>query len=387
MVFAHKPQEIALKGTSKNRQHLLFQRVGRWRGWNRQVAGWCWGILGGLWIGVSHAQTANEAGQCSDRMKRGAWKEAAACFSALVEAIPKNNTDPFLRRQKALYLQYAARSYAAYAKMQEGIPQRAYYYELAAAQLHRYLNEKLCDKLYQCRDARGLLQENESKIGYATLVFAGGDQPVRVEISGFETKIALVVEKQASQRLRPGSYQLQIAETAQAPHQKNLVLSPGQTQLVQVGRVAVAERKPPLLPTPPTNTSPPTGAYVLMAVGGGLVLVGVGMGIGSIVRGGQLAPLIEAEHVKLNRREIDPFNPTEIRRVDALVDEHDAMEVVNLAGWIGAGVGGALLLGGVIWFLAHPKTPATVKTASSSSHGIAAKTVILWRSSSEGRLF
>ncbi len=402
-----------MKKTSQKEHRLAHRLLAIFNGLERHLPLFFFravGIVGlcfGLWIGgmTSPVSAGNEANVCSDKMKRGVWKDAAACFLALVDAIPNNNSDPFLRRQKALYLQYVARSYAAYAKMQEGLPQRAYYYELAAKQLHRYLNEKLCDKLYQCRHARGLLQENESSIGYATLVMAGGDQPVRVEITGFETKISLAVDKQSSQRLRPGSYQLQITSTGQPPSEKSITLSPGQTKLLQVGRVAVVERRTPV-PPPPPPSSAPVGAYVLIAVGGGLALIGVGMGIGSIVRGGTLAPQIEAEKSLLDGSQTNQNDPVARRRIDALVGEHDAMEVVNLAGWIGAGVGGALLLSGVIWLLAHPKPSPTL--ANRSSHGLqenaripvvsrdvagdafkqsTARSVVLWRSSVDGRSF
>lgn len=309
------------------------------------------------------------------------WKEAASCFLALVNASPKGNKDPFLKRQKALYLQYAARCYSSYAKAQEGVSQRAYYYELAAVQLRRYLDEKLCDKVYQCRNARGLLQENESKIGYANLVFAGGQKPVSVKIKGFALELAITVQGQSSQKIRPGAYQLEIQEEGQASKQQNVLLSPGQTMLLRVGSSPVVVRKI-FVADKSSKVGPPTGAYVLMGIGGGLLLVGAGMGIGSLVRSYFVVEDIDNARLNLERNFAQYDTEEHRKKLDGWIGEYLALEPINISGWVILGVGSAVFVGGLVWMLVTmPKASPSAKTSSFSlPRSTKAHSVRLWTS-------
>ncbi|MCB9640288.1 MAG: hypothetical protein H6727_15440 [Myxococcales bacterium] len=336
---------------------------------------WCFGCFFGWGASLGWAQSSPSSA-CSEKMKRGQWKDAASCFLALVDAIPKDTKDLFSKKQKALYLKYTAQCYGNYAKAQEGASQRAYYYELAAAQLRRYLDEKLCDKVYQCRNTRGLLQEYESKIGYATLVFAAGTKPVTVKVAGFQFDKTITVNGQLSQKLRPGPYTLVIQEEGGASKQDSVVLTPSQTKLLRVGTAPVLIRK--VFVKSPAK-GPALGSYILMGIGGGLILIGAGMGIGTYVKSGSVADEIDNT---ISRLKEDPkgFNTKENQdKARDLVDELDLLDTLNVSGWVVLGAGGAVFVGGLIWMLATlPKAPPKVSAGPSFPHR--ARATLLWSS-------
>jgi hypothetical protein len=295
----------------------------------------------GFFLGVREVRAEDAAKECSRLFQQKEAQRAGDCFARLAEQMPAAaRLDALQKRQKGLYLQYAAKAYVAHAKEEMLVQKQSFFYEKAALLLRRYLDEKLCLKGYQCRSIQGLLYEYEKQIGYATLLLLDDSAtPPQIEILGDNVERRFVLNKKHTEKLRPGTYTLRVLYPGAAPSERVILLK---RETNHAERLFSPSQAPPKTAT----RGVPVAAWVVLGVGvasvvGGTVLLGV-----SLAMDGDIATKLES--------------PSEITAAQSreIGSTYASAKGLNTGGWVAVGVGGALALGGILWVVFAPKTPA-----------------------------
>jgi len=277
---------------------------------------------------------------CSRLFQQKEALRAGDCFAQLAEKMPASaQLDALQKRQKGLYLQYAAKAYVAHTKEEPLAQKQSYFYEKAVLLLRRYLDEKLCLQAYQCRSIQGLLYEYEKRIGYATLVLLD-DSPTspQVELSGYRVERRFLLNKKHTEKLRPGTYTLRVLYGGAAPIERVILLK---RETDHAERFSSPSQGPPKTAV----GSAPWAAWLVFGVGaaslaGGIVLLGA-----SLSMDGDVGAKLE------NAGDLTVTQSREIGNTYATA------RGLNTGGWVAVGVGAAVAVGGILWVVLAPKGP------------------------------
>ncbi|MCB9639639.1 MAG: hypothetical protein H6727_12165 [Myxococcales bacterium] len=298
-------------------------------------------FLGLGWpLSSTHAQS--EAKTCGQLFKQQQTKLAGDCFAQLAERMPPlQKLDELQKRQKGIYLQNAAKAYANHAQSAERANEQTFFFEKASQLLHLYLNEKLCNKDYQCRSVQGLLYEYEQKIGYATLsLFDESGTSPQVELRGYRYERRFTFQKKHTEKLRPGTYTMRVTYANAEPISRIFTIGKGENRPEKLVASIARPRTPPVV-----QKKAPLGAWVVLV--GGIVVVAGGaalLGVSLAMDGGVATRLSNSGSVA---------NADETKAVG---DEYNTALGLNTGGWVAIGAGAAIALGGVLWLVLAPKS-------------------------------
>lgn len=302
---------------------------------------WVVWLFVGAYFLISPAVWAEEDSKaCSRLFQQKEALRAADCFSRLAEKMAASvQLDALQKRQKGLYLQYAAKAYVAHTKEEPLAQKQSFFYEKAVLLLRRYLDEKLCLQAYQCRSIQGLLYEYEKRIGYATLVLLD-DSPTspQVEILGYQVDRRFMLNKKHTEKLRPGTYTLRVLYAGAVPIERVILLK---------RETDHAERfsSPSQGPAKTAAGSAPWVAWLVFGVGaaslaGGIALVG--------------ASLATDSDVAAKLENAGGLTVTQSREIG---NTYATARGLNTGGWVAVGVGAAVAVGGILWVVLAPKSP------------------------------
>ncbi len=300
------------------------------------------GIIG---FGADVSAQSMDAKACHALLKQ-APRLAADCYVRVAEQIKLTpQSSPIDRKQKALLLENAAKSYEQAASRSTKIEERAYLFELSGNYLRQILSEKLCIKVYRCKSIQGLLYQVQQETGYNNVTLLNPrKEPVEVEIRGYQYENKLQIAERWAGALRPGVYTFRATYAGQASRTIQMTLEPRKDQLIY---------------TAPVGVPIPTGAWLLTGAGAAFVAIGatsLAIRIAAIEK-------VNYERLEGYAKDAREGNLTDanyyaavegLRRANDILDTTQPLRFI---GWIAVGIGGAAVIGGLVWMFL-PRKPA-----------------------------
>ena len=353
--------------------------------------------------------------------------EAAQCFHGKANKMPKGKKlNPFDRTIKGRHMRNAAYAYQASAKRSKSASVFTFRIERAISILEEYLKEKLCDKKALCKLIQKQINALKKQIRYIRLTVATKkDQRAVVTITGYRFTKKHISPPVWSKMVRPGKYKITVSygnlppvkkEVSLAKHSKQtkvLLLPPAVPKKRMIPREPIprpnprplsrkVEPKSPLRAKPPVKSNPRIRplpvrrktpkpkplvrkkkprkkpaqkqrfqwwAVVTMGLGGTLVLLGGTFATVGYLGGKSLESDILAIKTKAKGKELAAAEEM-ARQGDSAAharERYDSAQSQLTLGWVLAGAGVAICVGGVLWYVLsrRPVNP-TQKKANSS---------------------
>ncbi|MCB9639634.1 MAG: hypothetical protein H6727_12140 [Myxococcales bacterium] len=279
---------------------------------------------------------------------------AAECYVRIAKRITLTKSSSLIdRKQKALLLENAAKSYEQAASQTKNPDERAYLYEQSGVYLRQILTEKLCFKVYRCKSIQGLLYQVQQETGYNNVTLLNPlKNTAEVEIRGYRFEEKVQVTGRWTKALRPGTYTFRATYPGKASRTTQVTLEP---------------RKDQLLYTSPVTPPIPTGAWLLggfgaavAAIGATALVVSFGAmraagydGLQDIAASARKGELSETGYEKA---------VADLRRANNI---SSVIQPLQTIGVIAIAVGSAAALGALVWMFLPRKSTAGQSIAQS----------------------
>lgn len=271
--------------------------------------------------------------------------QAANCFEALANQLKRaNGTTSRQRVMRGRAIRNAASLLSRIAGNANHVARSAWLRERAIKLLQLFLQEKLYELSERRQQVTIQLYKLRRAIRYSHLTVVAHDPNASFSIQGYQMKAQ--GQGRWSQRVRPGSYSI-----LQGTQRRRVALRPGQARVV-----VFSSHKSSAAPKAPRRTIVP---WILMAVGGGLVLsggvfLGIAEGIDQAKVQQNLELLAQPTMSAAQRRE-------GVKQIEALQGQAQALYGV---GWTILLVGVLTAAGGVVWRW-WPRRPSPKKAKAS----------------------
>lgn len=335
----------------------------------------CIGVVGCilLWHPLVWASSTQPCNLLAEQQRH---REAATCFMRIVKQTQHGSQlNRLAKKYKAFLLEKAAFYYQRAASTVQEKKRQDYWHEKAAEALHQITTENLCLKRYRCRQITGKRSELLQLIRYARLALLPQGKTFHVMLSGFHYKQEMVVAKATLLELRAGNYTVVYRHQQEAPQTRSITLQPQETQSITLLlRPSLGLTQPPS--RPPVRST--TGAWVLVGTGiavtlAGTVFVIAGYAIASNASKTAQEQILMRSDQALQKTYGNSSIPNIVQsgQINLLLWNTDSQKVktqgtlgdiLTVTGWTTLGVGGAVLLGGIIWksTSAVPSVPPSV---------------------------
>lgn len=306
----------------------------------------CWLIcLAGLGVSLSSASASS---LCKDLFQEKKFFRAAKCFrdkATRLESKPKLSLEN--RSQLFQYLRNSALCLRRLAQVEKSPIKRSYLRLQALQSIQVILQKKYYESTSQKNLAALIQTKLEEKIGWIQLIVTTGSSQAQVKIiGGYKFKGLARKGLSFQARLRPGTYSVSVEYPKQQPNSRVIVLKSEQ-------KTKVLEFKPKVVKLvqrslPPKRTRPGPLSWVLVGLGGGVIVAGA---------------VVVAVSVALNsannkRAELTVRGSSNATAAE-LQGVYRGSQTLYTAGWIVGGAGVATLTSGLIVYGLQPKkTPS-----------------------------